>query len=516
MCLNGRNILYTFDILGPTPKLLIFNNERYKSFVSSIISIIIIIVMVMITIIFIVQYFDYDSPIVSYSKVNDKSTNRSINLKKTLLIFQMIDSTNFELIDNSKVYFTAKYTIIYDDGLYNEFTLDVEPCEPGKNFNIKFKNNVESTYSFDRHIKDFYCLNLENNDINLFYQPNIGYSNIKLYINIREGNNINPDKMQTLIVNENSLIDHNNKDEPLGGDFPYYFTSAYSSDEYTEIYYNFQYIKYASDDGFFSKNINDLIGIYFSDMYFIRKKKHNNNLNEIGVIIFGMNKSNYDYYQRTYKRLQTLLAEIMSTLNLILEIWRIIMNFLSDKKMSCRIIRSLMNKGKNKDLTKIKDDINKLSKSQENNKMNSLGSIHSKVNKSWNIINKQEMTKSTDTNSFIDNDNTDNNNIIMHNKVFTSINYFHIIKSYLGTRDKRTKLINHCHKIINNDLCIENILQRFYYNETVNNYLLNKNYKKIDYIKCDKFQLFEKYLYDINEELKKNKTNIKNDKTTKK
>ena len=150
--------------------------------------------------------------------------------------------------------------------------------------------------------------------------------------------------------------------------------------------------------------------------------------------------------------------------------------------------------------------------------MNSLGSIHSKVNKSWNIINKQEMTKSTDTNSFIDNDNTDNNNtnIIMHNKVFTSINYFHIIKSYLGTRDKRTKLINHCHKIINNDLCIENILQRFYYNETVNNYLLNKNYKKIDYIKCDKFQLFEKYLYDINEELKKNKTNIKNDKTTKK
>ena len=63
------------------------------------------------------------------------------------------------------------------------------------------------------------------------------------------------------------------------------------------------------------------------------------------------------------------------------------MNFLSDKKMSCQIIRNLMNKEKNKDLTKIKDDINKLSKSQENYKMNSLGNIHSKVNKSWNIIN---------------------------------------------------------------------------------------------------------------------------------
>ena len=106
MCLNGQDILYIFDILGPSPKLLIFNNERYKSFVSSIIS---IIVMIMISIIFIVQYFDYDSPMVSYSKSNDKSTNRAINLKDTLLIFQMIDSTNFELIDNSKVYFTAKH-----------------------------------------------------------------------------------------------------------------------------------------------------------------------------------------------------------------------------------------------------------------------------------------------------------------------------------------------------------------------------------------------------------------------
>ena len=40
MCLNSPDILYIFDILGPSPKLLIFNNERYKSFVSSIISII--------------------------------------------------------------------------------------------------------------------------------------------------------------------------------------------------------------------------------------------------------------------------------------------------------------------------------------------------------------------------------------------------------------------------------------------------------------------------------------------
>ena len=106
----------------------------------------------------------------------------------------------------------------------------------------------------------------------------------------------------------------------MNEDFTYYFTATFRSDEYTEINYNFQYIKYESDDGFFFKDSNEINGKYFSDMSFISKKKEGYDINEIGVITFGMNKSNYDYYQRTYKRIQALLAEIMSIISLILEI----------------------------------------------------------------------------------------------------------------------------------------------------------------------------------------------------
>ena len=169
-------------------------------------------------------------------------------------------------------------------------------------------------------------------EVNIFYQPNIGYSYIQLFIRIRDGIKIHPENIQTLIVNENNLIDHINKESPIGEDFTYYFTSAYSSSEYTEINYNFQYIRYESDDGLFFKNSNDLTGMYFSGMSFIRKKKENNNNNEIGNIILGMNKSNYDYYQRTYKKVQALLAEIMSIISLIIEIGRIIINFFCEKK----------------------------------------------------------------------------------------------------------------------------------------------------------------------------------------
>ena len=173
-----------------------------------------------------------------------------------------------------------------------------------------------------------------------------------------------------------------------------------------------------------------------------------------------------------------------------------------------------MSKEKKKILTFKKNDIHKLTESHENNKVNSKEVRQSKINKSWNILNEKEIGKNTNSILFIGNEKNFNYNII-RDKEFTSINYFHIIKSYFCFNDKKTKLINYCHQIISDDICIENILQRFYINETINNYLLNKKGKKIDYIKCEKFQLIEKYLGNINEEFGKDitNTNIKIDKT---
>ena len=62
-----------------------------------------------------------------------------------------------------------------------------------------------------------------------------------------------------------------------------------------------------------------------------------------GTIILTLNKSNYDFYRRSYKKMQTLLAEIMSIVNLLFEIGRQILSFLNEKKMSIDIIRTLFN-----------------------------------------------------------------------------------------------------------------------------------------------------------------------------
>jgi len=52
----------------------------------------------------------------------------------------------------------------------------------------------------------------------------------------------------------------------------------------------------------------------------------------IGTIEFGINKSNFDNYKRSYQRLQSLLAEIISVINLLFEVGRQISNILGGKK----------------------------------------------------------------------------------------------------------------------------------------------------------------------------------------
>lgn len=70
----------------------------------------------------------------------------------------------------------------------------------------------------------------------------------------------------------------------------------------------------------------------------------NNSNSIIGTIEVAINKSNFDNYKRTYQRLQSLLAEIMSVCSLLFEIGIQISNIIGDKKMSIDIMDYILNK----------------------------------------------------------------------------------------------------------------------------------------------------------------------------
>ena len=68
------------------------------------------------------------------------------------------------------------------------------------------------------------------------------------------------------------------------------------------------------------------------------------------------------------------------------------------------------------------------------------------------------------------------------NKILKEINYYHIIKSYFCFKDNKTNLINLCHKIISEDMCVEKIIERSYNIENILQYFVNKKKPKFKFI----------------------------------
>ena len=478
-----HSILYFFDLVGTCPELYVFNNTRYKTIFSSILSIIAIIFSVSFTLYSLIDFFKYESPIISFSKSNDKKTKREFLLSDSFLMFELVDSTSIESINNSIAYFESDYRIVYENGTFEVGNIEVERCELGKNIDIKYKDFIEDKSNFGRSLEEFYCFSSSNKNLSLFYYPDIGYNLIRLNIIFKNNTEYIPEKIQTLIISEINLIDHNNKDNPISNSFEYHQTPSFSSIQYTAIHYNFQYIKYESDDGFFFKNSKILNRITFSDMnyiyslrddYNLEKNLKENKSSEMGVVQFSINRANYDSYHRNYQRLQALLAEVMSVISLLFEIGNLIANIFCEKNMKKDIIKELISKDKKPIENKTNFNVNKFI--TENSDMY-LGLNRKRYESSDKInkINKQEFSaknkniklneiseKSNDNNNNMINENNKIKKVIENRNELKKVNYFHILISYLCFKTKKTEIINLCDDIITEDLGVERILKRLY------------------------------------------------------
>ena len=471
-----QSILYFFDLVGTSPELYVFNNNRYKTIFTSFLSIIIILFSIFFTLYSLVEFFKYDSPIISYSKGNDKKTKREFFLKDSFLMFQLIDSTSVKSINNSIAYFNSDYRIIYENGSLEVGDLEIERCELGKNIDIKYKDFIEDKSNFGRPLEEFYCLGSSNRNISLFYYPDIGYNIIRLHILFKNITEYIPEKVQTLIVSGITLIDHNNKNNPISNSFEYHPTPSFSSFQYTTVNYNFQYIKYESDDGFFFKNSKILNGISFSDMsyfnalrddYDLENTLKENKSSQVGIIEFSINRSNYDSYQRTYQRLQSLLAEIMSVISLLFEIGEQIANILCEKDMKKEIIKDIIFKDKKSEENQKNFNANKIIiqnseiyLGSNKKRYESSDKIKQDISVNNENIKSDEISEKSNDIKNINNDKM--KKVIEHNKELKKINYFHILISFLCFKTKKTEIINLCDDIVTEDLCVERILKRLY------------------------------------------------------
>ena len=108
------NFLYNFDIIGPSPKLYIFNKERYQSIFSLILSVLIIFLTIIFILYSLINYIENERPTVLYSKSNDKNEKREMYLNESLIMLQLVDFNTFKKLDESIAYLNAEdMNIIY-------------------------------------------------------------------------------------------------------------------------------------------------------------------------------------------------------------------------------------------------------------------------------------------------------------------------------------------------------------------------------------------------------------------
>ena len=503
MLQKARNFIYNFDIIGPNPKLYIFNKETYQTVFSLILSMLIIISSFIYILYSVVDYIQNNRPNVVYSKSNDNNEERKINLKDVLLMFQILDYNTMKKVNESIAYFESINVAIYDNAKVNFYPIEVKACKPGENLNVKYENYLK--HKFDelaevqvqegKNIKDFYCINTQNIDLSLFYEPNVGYSYLDLNLILKNQSLYRPEDISIMFIYENNLINHDNKKSPISVGISSQILQTFSSEEFYITNFNFQYLKYETDDGLFFEDLKYLNGISFFDMTYLINNQEKYDLendlikynsSKFATFRFALNKSNYDFYRRSYKKIQTLLAEIMSIVSLLFEIGRQILSFLNEKKMSVDIIRTLFNIEKKSRKYKFNDDRIKI--------------VPEKMNNSFKLSEKNSINIKTSIS--MDEEPENKTDIILK-----KINVFHIIKNFFCCNNPKGKLISLCHEIIQNDMCVETILERFYN--------LGRIYKSITDIekydlglsKDSRFREINSIIYDI--KLRKNESRKK-------
>ena len=199
----------------------------------------------------------------------------------------------------------------------------VETCELGKNINQKYQEVIEKFEKTENQkISNYFCINYNNTNLILYSDPSLPHEN-ENYLNLEIQSNCENYGLTFSLVTQNDFIDHVNKDNPI---VPYYQVNNILLENTKNLYliYDYQYIKYESDNGIFFNDKIITSGVGFSSSNLFDRIEVGKG---IFTIDFRMNFSYYDFYRRSFVKFQSFLADVMSLINLLISICKVLSEF---------------------------------------------------------------------------------------------------------------------------------------------------------------------------------------------
>jgi hypothetical protein len=317
-------VLDAIDIVGYQPSLTTFQKDRYKSKVGKIFGLLTIMPLITLCLYFIIGTFEKTEISIIYNKTAD--LNSSVNMTSNPMMMFLTNGLNAtipDLFHEIKVnYWTINKNISANYFSIENFEIPLEPCDPmkhlGKSAPLFETNNLTGLKcipydKYDLSLKGVYGESNSNTNTNTFLNIVVNMCNNQTT------NNMCPDKsilelylknVYLVLVYVDYEVDHYDHQNPIK---PFIRTATFpiNWDLHSRYFFTFKSLNYKTD-----------VGLVYEDKKLQKGYQYANNQQNvqirqtsilydgtIGTVTISQEPMS-DVYNRSYPKLQTLLAKI--------------------------------------------------------------------------------------------------------------------------------------------------------------------------------------------------------------
>ena len=372
-----RSILYNFDVLSGTPGIFVSGHRNFSTLPGLIITILFIFIALFYTGYSIFFFLFERQMTVVELRDNFMTKNVTIPLNNFLFAFNVFNISMMmeyywgkEINLNSAKDVTKKslnnnFTIIINyinpenEEVIDKYYLETEYCEIGKNID----QEVIDKYNFTDYAQ-FLCLNRDLNFDILINQTHTVYIDIIISLKVENENIFNYQEiyiddtvylsnynyLEFEIYTPNDIISNKNQSHPIKYRKNYFNYELLTVGDMERYEMSAKYIDYSSDKGFILQDKEKFKGITIES---VTKKSLNLSSVEMAKDLLYYHfryylDSNYiESYERTYKKLPTILADITSVISLLITAGRFFISYLCKIYIETQTIFKILKFDKN-------------------------------------------------------------------------------------------------------------------------------------------------------------------------
>ena len=561
-----KPFLYNLDILSGTPRVFVSSHKSYSTIFGLFITFLLVLIGIIYTLYELyIFYFEREISIVELSD-NFMTKNISIPINELLFAFNVFNvsmrmdffwgkeinllsakDVSKNILNNSYVVYLY-YMNPETKQIITRYHLETELCEIGKNIN----QDLVDKYNFSDY-KKFLCISKNNNYNFVINKTHSSYIDVAISIKMDTINGLynhevyyddneylsNYSYLEFQMYSQDDIISNKNYSSPIKSRKNYYNYELISPGVYELFEMNSKYVDYSSDNNYIFKGSKQYNGISI-DSFSSKNLPISSSVEMAKYLLYYevkyyLDADKIESYERVYKKLPSVLADISTVFSLLVTIGKLTVEFLCRNYLETEAMSRII-KYKKEEISnnindkhgiktiKFKENIGDRSSLREMNKNNEFSSIindQSKkifIRKSENmfqpdkiepeinnnkkdnkISNKKKLSNKTNSSS----NKFKNNNIISKNKINYEKTFVKIIGvnpqkensislfDYLGflikqNKNNRTKMIGKISDFFENSLSIERIIIRAINFERIKHLIkmrLNEDYNEVNFFK---------------------------------